>query len=120
MADQSSNNIPRRDVDIGGDHYILTARRESAPATGWQAGIAGFSEGAHSQPFRRPVRTPHGNADAASDLMGVMVASAPTAEAALNSLEAELRRAVTEATRVDLDEINRGRRTRPNPPFGDE
>jgi hypothetical protein len=106
-----------QDRAVAGDRFRLRASPD-ASGVSWTARIVGHSEGAHSKPFERPIPTPKGVARAAFELMGKVDATGPTAEAAIDRLADELATTITEATRVDLDAINRARaKQRPRPPW---
>jgi hypothetical protein len=93
---------------IAGDVFRLRADADTSGAS-WTARIVQHDEGAHSKPFERSIQTSRGEARAAFELMGKVKATGSTAEVAINRLAEELARLISEATRVDLDAINRAR-----------
>lgn len=93
---------------IGRHPFQLTAKPLAAGK--WRASITGHTEMTNAPLFERPIRTPRGVANQAYELMNTFEADGDTPEAAIDALTALLTPLVREATRIDLDEINRTRR----------
>ncbi len=103
-----------REIDVLGHVYRLTAAR--AAGAEWVAAISGYSLTAGAQLFSRPVVDGRSTIHDQATIVRTFRATGDTAEAALDALAAELKKAIGDAIaagkQADLDEANQRREAR--------
>ncbi len=84
-------------IDVKGHVYMLDADPDPT-GTGWVARVAQYAAQRNAAPVLRQVRDEYSQFDDLADVTEEMQAEGPTAEAAIDTLEAKIRAAVLEAT----------------------
>ena len=105
-----------RELDVYGHVYRLTAARAGGADAEWVATISGYSLTAGAQMFSRPVVDGRSTMHDLEAIVRTFRATGDTAEAALDALAAELKKAIGDAIAAEkqasLDEANRRREAR--------
>ena len=86
-------------IDIQGHAYLLRAD-PNPTAPGWIARVNRYTTLPEAAAVQRQIRDEGGPPGALGDVSSAMTAEGATEEEALNRLEEEIRRAVTDATRA--------------------
>ena len=86
-------------IDVKGHVYMLDADPDPT-GTGWVARVAQYAAQRDAAPVLRQVRDEHSQFHDLAEVSEEMQAEGPTAEAAIDALEAKIRAAVLEAIRA--------------------